>query len=350
MSKIVKKKWNELLPVWQEINTQNKDATPYQSYELLTFTKKGKPYFKDPFRLVGLKELNLVLYNENEAIAIAPMLVKKKSNKYMVYLRGHFTKTDLLDFIHKGWSYDDFKFLIDGIKELLGNTSFLFGRISENSVTCGYLKEYFATGKIEEYDCYAIPVPQCYDDWFLNLHKSTRKNITRHMNRLDDDKISWKPVFYCCRPIEKNTCKAMMNLYARRYLEKNRLKFGPLSSVVTKLMAIGLSRDQITQWLNSAQNNFHVILYMNNEIAALICGLISKNQCIIFTRLAINLKYSKYGPGGLLLSCLMQNVIEQNKNGTLDIKLLDLGEGGGNGMEYKRMHGGERYNIYTFTD
>ena len=351
MRKIIEMKWKDLPQIWHELFDKNPNALPFQSYDFLTFTGRGKPQRKDLFRLLGLKELNLVLYEDNEAIAIAPLQIKKIKEKYTVYFRGHFTTANELDFIYKiEWSYEDFKFLMDGIKGLLGDVSFFLDRVSDSSVTSEYLRKYLSSAQIETHDCYSVPVPQNYEDWLNNLHKHLRKNLIRRDNLLTTEHTNVQKKFVCGNLIDRKTSKEMMDIYAQRFLEKNNFKFGPLSSLARHILIIILSGDKLTQWLNKAKNNFHVILYVDNEIAAFHSGLICQNKRIVFSRLAINSKYAKYGPGGLLMSYLVQYVIEQNKNGNMDIEQLDLGQGGDNGMEYKKTHGGLVYYRYTFID
>ncbi|MGI5919922.1 MAG: hypothetical protein ACOX8N_09825, partial [Christensenellales bacterium] len=78
MREVVAKRWDELPAIWHGLYDRNNAATTFQSYEFLTFTGRGKPQRKDLFRLIGVREWNLVLYRDGEAVAIAPLLVKKK--------------------------------------------------------------------------------------------------------------------------------------------------------------------------------------------------------------------------------------------------------------------------------
>jgi len=126
MREVVAKKWNELPAIWHDLYDRNQTATTFQSYEFLTYTGRGKAYRKGLFRLLGLREWNLVLYRDGEAVAIAPLLLKNKRGRVTVYLRGHFTVANQLDFIYADWSYDDFKFLMDYIREQLGEVSFFW--------------------------------------------------------------------------------------------------------------------------------------------------------------------------------------------------------------------------------
>lgn len=46
----------------------------------------------------------------------------------------------------------------------------------------------------------------------------------------------------------------------------------------------------------------------------------------------------------------MQHIIEQNRAGAMDIKELDLSQGGDDGMAYKRVLGGKVHHTYVFYD
>lgn len=300
---------------------------------------------------MGVKELNLALYKNNQVIAKAPLLIKKKYKKQLVYLRGHFTAACTLDFIYKqDLCYDDFKFLLDSIRSLLGNVSFLFDRVAERTLTYEYLKKYFALGRVEKEECVSIPLPQSYDDWLKSLHRSTRSNVTLYRNRLERHHVNWF-VDFCCRDvIDNDTAEKMMEVYVDRFLVKNNFHFGPLRKLVVKILLAILLRDKVTNFLNHSKNSFHAVLYMNNEIAAFTSGVICKDKRILFCRLSIATKYAKYGPGGVILSSMIQYVIEQNQNGNLDIDQLDLSAGVHGGMAYKLAFGGKEYYRYHFMD
>lgn len=350
MKKIVKKEWCELLPLWNDLYDNNINTTPFQSYEFLTFTGKGKPFRKDLFRLFGLKELNLVLYVNNEVVAIAPLLIKSNRKKTKVYFRGHFTTANQLDFIYKNWRYEDFEFLMNGIRSMLSNASFVLDRVSEKTVTCIYLKEYMSSKQIKEHECFSIPIPESYDEWHKSLRKSVRRNLTTHNNRIIKDQINCSTDFFCGQTIDNKTCKKMMGVYADRFIVKNSFYFGPFTKVIKGLLTIFLLRDKVTQWLSRVDKNFHVIVYMDKEIAALGSGVICKDKRIILSRLAIFTKYSKYGPGGILISSAIKYLIEQNKCGDFDIDELDLSQEGDGGNSYKIKYGGLVHHNYTFID
>ncbi|MEM5770244.1 MAG: hypothetical protein AAGU32_18450, partial [Bacillota bacterium] len=245
MRKIIQEDWQEIEAKWRRLFTSNGSASPFQSYDFLTFTRKGKPYRNDPFRLVGLKELNLVLYRDNEPIAIAALLFKKKKKKHLCYMRGHFTAANYLDFVYQpNLSYEDFQFLMDGIKSRLGNVSFQFDRVPEESVTGRYLREYFSPGEIDVNEGAYIPLTQSYESWLSSLHKSTRQSLNNHRNRLIRDQVKWS-VRYYYGSIDDKAYQQALNLCVSRILTKNRFRFGPLTKPVQRIISVLLRKEKL---------------------------------------------------------------------------------------------------------
>ena len=350
MREVIAKRWDELPAIWHDLYDRNDTATTFQSYEFLTFTGRGKPQRKDLFRLIGVREWNLVLYRDGEAVAIAPLLLKKRRGRLIVYLRGHFTVADQIDFIYANWSYDDFKFLMDYIREKLGNASFFLDRISERTVTCQYLKQYFAGKHIEEYDCFSIPVPENYDEWWNSLSRSTRRSIVKHRNRLERSNLDCSFRYIYGEELSRSLCRQFMWVYADRFLVKNRFNLGPLRRPAIWALRAYLMRDQMTRWMCRKDGNFHVVMHIGDEIACFLSGLIFKDKRLMIERMKINTKFAWCSPGYLMVSELMRYAIEQNRAGTMDIRELDLSQGGENGMEYKRALGGQVYHNYVFYD
>lgn len=348
MKEIVEKKWNELPHIWRELYDRSKTATPFQSYDFLTFTRKGKPHHNDLFRILGLKEWNLVLYENGEPIAIAPFLIKRKNGKRIIYLRGHFTVANQLDFIYEDLSYQDFELLLDYVKKKYADAYLFLDRISEKSITCEYFKRHFQTKKIEEHECYSIPVPSCYEDWLKNLSKSARNNLSNRYNRLERDNVDWSVCFCCGSKMDKCLSKKQMWVYADRFIIKNAVKCGPFKSVITRMLQRYLLRDKMTRWMNRGDGSFHAVLFFKTEVAAFASGVICRDKRILLSRLAIFTKYARYSPGGILISSMIKHIILQNKNGAMDIEQLDLSQGGQSGMTYKQAYGGQLHYSYLF--
>lgn len=350
MNEIVTKDWSDLPSIWNEVLANNPKAIPLQFYEFLTFTGKGKPYRKDLFRTIGLKEINLVLYANNTPIAIAPLLYKKHKKATIVYFRGHFTSACQLGFVSGNWSYDDFKFLMEGIRSMLGNVSFFLDRVLADSPDAYYLMEYMQSANIEKHDCYAIPIPDDHGEWFDGLKKSVRHHIRNSANRLKKNQITSDTTFYVSKKVDEDIYKDMIMVYADRFIVKNNFKLGPFRPIAKKALHHLLLKDKMTQWLNNVENCFHVIVYMNNEIAAIACGQILKDKRILFHRLAINTKYGKYSPGAVLFDSTMRFLSQQKRGKRIDVDRLDLSKEDYGGLHYKRAYGGKLYHKYSFVE
>ena len=350
MNKVVKKEWAELPSIWNELLDQNPTATPFQSYAYLTFTGKGKSQRNDLFRILGLHELNLVLYADHAPVAIAPLLYKRKNGKATVYFRGHFTAANQLDIVYAALRYDEFQFLMDGVREILGDVSFFLDRVYCKSPTSDYLKKYLASAEIQEHEGYALSIPEHYEDWFTGLHKSPRQKINNTKNRMAKDNIQCTTAFYVREKIDPSVYKKMMLIYVDRFLIKNHFCFGPFQYIVEKALQIYLTKDRMSRYLNNGDCGFHVVVYMNQEVAAFISGLFCKDKRILCNRLAINTKFGRYSPGAVLLSEIIRYLAEQKEANRIDSELLDMGQGCQGGMSYKTAYCGEGYINYTFIE
>ena len=344
---VVKKKWTELKAVWEPLYDGNTRATPFQAYDFLNFTGKGKPQRKDLFRLFGLKEHNFVLYADGEPIAVAPLLVKKKAGIKTAYLRGHFTTANVLDLIYSELSYDDFAFLMDEIRRALGKVRFFFDRVPDFSPVSEHLKRYFATGDMETHECFSIPVPRSYEEWSGGLKKSARHNLRTCSNRIERDGAAVSFEILRGEPVKKELCEKLMFVYADRFMIKNKLRLGPFYKIVRRILTAYLKRDKMTRWLNASKDNFHAVLRLCGEEAAFASGLVCRSGKVILNRLAIYTKYAKYSPGGLLIGSIIRGVVEINERQGAGITDIDLCQEGGGGMSYKAAYGGLPYHNYT---
>jgi hypothetical protein len=349
MREIIKKEWCEIEADWRRLFNNNGSATPFQSYDFLTFTGKGKLYRTDLFRLVGLKELNLVLYKDSEPIAIAALLFKKKKEKHLCYMRGHFTAANYLDFVYQpDLCSEDFCFLMDGIRDALGDVSFQFDRIPEESLTCHYMKQYFASDRIDPCESAYIPLTQSYESWLSGLHKSVRQSMNNHRNRIVRDQVNRSAVYYWGPTIDQEIYKKAMLVCADRFMVKNRFRFGLLSTLARKALAVLLMKEKLTQWVSRSDNSFTAILYMNDEIAAFANALVCKDKRLSGVRFAISSKYAKYSPGGLLISSMVKHLIDLNQQGAIQIDRLDMGQNVSGGSSYKYSYGGVTSHMYHF--
>ena len=351
MREIAAKKWHELKTDWQRLYDANAAASPFQSYEFLSLTGKGSLFYREPFRLAGLKELNLVLYKDSKPVAAAALLHKRIKGRHICFLRGHFTAANYLDIIYtRDFDYTDFQALMDEAKKRLDNVEFQFDRVRDDSATCRYLTKYFADGHIDRCECACISLEQSYDGWLQSLHKSSRQSLNNRRNRLLTDRADWSSDIRRGCDVDKSTYKKAMRVCAERYMTKKAFRFGPLSGLAKSALTVLLHRDKLSQWASQSADSLVALLRINGEIAAFASMVVCQDKRVSGIRFAISAHFARYSPGGFLLSELVRYLIEARQKGELDADQLDMGQGVSGGASYKYAYGGETCYLYFFSD
>ncbi len=340
------REWNELSQIWKGLYKNNPYMTAYQSYEFLTITGKGWSD-KRPWVLLGLREKNYILYKKGEAIAIAPLLVRRCKNVYYVYFRGTYTSAGHLDFLYRpDWNYSDFEYLLNWIKGSLGETKFFLDRVSEKSISISFIRKYFQPNEnqIKMSKCVSIPIKDNYNNYFNSLSKSIRQNIRTSYNRLNRNDTKMDVVVYFNTSIayEYNVQQEILKLYCKRMARKN-VRGGPLQHIVGSLLRIAKSRNPMLKAMNGISFGFHALLYIDNNLAAFCRGFLCNDNRIIIPQFSIDSTYGWFSPGGLLINETIKKLIE--KQDEPKIKEFDLSRGA---EKYKYAYGGVTHYNYSF--
>lgn len=347
MRRVEQKKWAELSGIWNALYEGNPYATIYQSYEYLTLTKKGMPALIRPFELMTLREINYVLYVDDQVRAVLPLLVQQKRTSVTAYIRGQFTQCDYLDFIYRSdFNYDDFRFLMDSINEAYGSVRFHFERISDRSLIYEYCKMYFPQGPDEVRPCVTIPIEKGYEQWYNGLSYSYRRKIRNIHNRLERDNVKWNVAFYFGKPVDRRTNQEMVRLHGILLYNKNDFEFGRFRKVGILLFRMRRMIDPLTKALKNSKSNFHAIAYMEGKIASYMSGFQCNDGRIVLNRFVMNRAYSKYSAGGLLIYSVIKELTGKSQNGELRTRELDMARGD---AQYKYDYGGiTRYNYFFY--
>lgn len=78
--KIEKTKWKNCKEIIMKLMDRNKFLTPYSEYNFLNRIKKATNIHRF-FETKGFKLICYVVYDENNAILVAPLLINKKQQK-----------------------------------------------------------------------------------------------------------------------------------------------------------------------------------------------------------------------------------------------------------------------------
>jgi hypothetical protein len=346
MRNVLQKKWTELERVWKTLYENNPHATAFQSYEFLSKTKKGTPSAMHPFELRGIRDINFVLYKDDEPAAIAPLLIRRTKDKNYLYLRGRFVQANYLDLLYRhDFSYDDFQYLLNWIEELLGNVVWDFSRITERSPTYQYCLKYFPQGPVRIAPCVSIPVYEGYEQWFESLSGKKRNRLRNTYKRLEEAKLQCSVRFYYGTPVEWTTRLKMMRLLSRHTFRKNNISFGILDGCAKTLLSLVRLFEPFSRMLAGSIMNYNVVVYINRDIAAFSSGLRNDDGRIMNISGVVNSNYLEYRPIGLLLDAAIKDLSDKNKRGEIKMNEFDLCTGD---EQYKYEFGGKTHYNYYF--
>ena len=343
--KVEQKKIHTLKEIWNGLYLLNPQLSPYQSFEFQSIIGKGWAD-KRPWIGLQLRELTLLVTENDIPVAIAPFIVKKSRGKIVdIFLRGAFSSAAHLDFIYgKLWEINVFKAIMDFVISIYPSCNFHFGRISEKSLSNMYIREYFSLTE-KDYSsekCASIPIPSDFNEYFGTLSKKTRGNVRSSYNRLEKNGLKQKLVTYYYSPIPTKQYMRMLMLYTSLLERKNNIS-GFFQYLLKPIIFLGKHFNPMSKALRTLSTGFHSLLYINGKVAACFWGLMCNDNRLILSRFSDDHKYGWYSPGGMMIIELVKELIE--KHDTLKIDQLDLARGTEN---YKFVYGAVEYLNYHY--
>jgi hypothetical protein len=343
--KIEKVKIKSLQYIWKKLYKDNPLLSVYQSFEFQSIAGKGWTD-KRPWIGLQLNELNLLLTDNDIPIAIATFVMRKSFSKGCeIYFRGEYSSAAHLDFIYKAnWSYEAFAFIIDYLKDQIKLPRFHFNRVPEKSITNEYIRKYFNL-KPENYrtsECVTIPIATSYKEYYEKLSRNARKNIRLAYNRLATDGMSYRIVTSYNSPIPNNEYRIMLNMYAKRLGQKNNLE-GLINRAMHPVIRLIKHLNPMTKALKELPMGFHSILYFDDRPVSCFWGFLCNDKRIILPRGGVDMSYSKYSPGGIIIIETIKDIIE--KHSDLKVEQYDLSRGT---EDYKFTYGGVVHLNYHY--
>jgi len=314
--------------IWKELYSTNELLSPYSSFEFAYWYHRF--LHLAPSNILIRERFFIVKDMNNKPLAILPFIHRK--NRY--YLYGDMCSSGYLDIITRNHlsneAYDEIFSLLSARIE---NITLYFNKINERSNLLPYL---LCKTKEKSFSaCVNISFGENYDEYFKSLSKNVRQNIRTAHNRLNREGLKYDVKVLLNKKITKAILKEELNIYVKRAETRVAKGFNVFGKFYIKKL------DPITISLANMSNNFHSILYIENEIAAFIAGYIRNDgKTIVVPRHAINQKYSLYSPGALLISETIKYCIKNSR-----IRNLDLSRGD---EKYKYAMGGKTHYNYSF--
>ena len=317
---------------WRKLNQNNPYLLPFQTFE---FNAHMFAYSKFGLRRIGLKPCFFEVVNNNmETEFIIPLYIKKSKGSYKAFLFGDFSPASYIDIIYSEDSkFENLEYIFKLISRKLGKVNFIFNKVNETSMLSSSLKAF--TKVTDTRPCVEIPIEVSYEIYFSGLSKSTRQTIRSSKNKLKHNGMDYRVDVYDRQTIEADVFDSCMKIYNMRKISKaDRV-------IMSRLVAYAKTRfNPVTKTIKSGKNSFIAILYINNQIASFCGGLSINNSRITIPYLSMDSRYSKYSPGGLLITETLKYLIEKS-----NYQFFDLGRGD---ELYKYRYGGKKHNNCTY--
>lgn len=330
--------WSELKHMYEKIYESNQTLSVYQSWDYLNFTGKGFT-LRNLKGMIGLRERNFVLFQNEEPIAIAPLLVRNKN----IYIRGMFTGAGELGFVYAdSLTYENFVSFIEEMEKTLGKSCWCIDRVSEKSKLYDYWCRYAQCQKNVHMDkeiCVEISVPEDYDSWYKGLSHSVRQNIRTSYNRIKKDGKDFSYELFVDKKIPNEVFKQILSVASRRALEYDRRK-GKLLYCIYYVLK---SADPMLRFLRYCRYCTYGVVHIDGELAASFIALRHRDGRLVVPRLSYNSKFYRYSPGGILVNETMKHLCADEL--FADISSFDLSRGE---EKYKYDYGGKEHYNYGF--
>lgn len=321
---------------WNTLYSHNSQLTPYQGYSYCAIIRK--------FSAILIRHrVNNVIYEvrnkDDQPIMLIPLHIERRGKQSIAYLWGHFSQSGHLDIIYTDQIQNDaFLFAIKFIIKDLGNVRFVFNDISERSKLNDLIQSSFKPSNynVTKRTCVQIPLSNNSKDYLSSLGKNVRQNLRTSFNRLRNENRTYKIATFVNQSIPSNTLKQLFKVYYSRHSDKG-LRIGPKKYLP---VCIRMRLNPTILALKELINVYYSIIYIDNAVAGFCAGFTSDNEKVIIPFLAINSAFSRYSPGGILITETIKFLIEHH-----NYKYFDLSRGD---EKYKYAYGGIDHFSYSY--
>lgn len=324
-----------LKSIWYDLYYANPTLSIFQSYEfMLNFWKNSWIY------CLTHKEFPVFYLIRDKGKPCMIALLSKKANGTYVIM-GNKNGCEYCDFIYAERAPVDIY-----IKELVVHlkSPIVFENVREQS---SLYQSFIGTDDMKECGekaCINILLPNSYEEYYKGLSSSMRQNLRTAFNRLkrDGHNVSLKVI----NDGGKCTVWSYVDMEsiqgARGHYNNTRQDASAINKDFDDMLALYYMRHEerygentsklkmwymkhlnfVTKSLRNMSSAMSVMLFIDNELAAFMGGLLSHGETdYIIPRLSINSKYGFYSPGMLLVNETARYMIDNTSNRNLDLAL-----------------------------
>ena len=215
---------------WKTLETGS-DMTVFQSYDW--FVNINNLYFKEHIKRLFREWIYVVVYENEEAVMIAPIQIVKLGLQYKnlglargAYFIGRQGYSDYLNFIYNKFSYSAVKKIINFLSEKYHIKRFCFEQLLENTDFYCYLNSNY---KLTQSNCYcaSLELPDSFEDYNKTLSKSTRQNLRTAINRQKREglELTHELVY----ELDDDTLTELMHIRDQRLKDKQKKAYSKAS-------------------------------------------------------------------------------------------------------------------------
>lgn len=171
---------------WRNLEC-GKDMTAFQSFDW--YRNINSLYQLERVKNCYRKCRYIIVFSNETPILIAPLEIRTVGVGYRrygaprgIYFIGRVGYTDYLNFIYKDFDANAFRYLIDYLHSMYARLPLVFERMLESSESHRFLTEHFSCRQFPVC-CAALYLPPSFEEYKMNLSKSTRQNIRTAINR-----------------------------------------------------------------------------------------------------------------------------------------------------------------------
>lgn len=322
--------------LWLALYAGNPGFTPYQEYHYCRVVER---YFVFSTR----QRHRNVVYEYRDptgaGVILFPLHLRTSKQGTVAYLWGEFSQAGCLDFIYKAdLRPETFREAFALLARALGKVKFVFSRVSG----CSRLNELIRTGLApEQYSfatesCVHIDLATSFDQYYQDLSRHVRQNLRTSVNRMKKENLEFEVRTRTDAPLGMGLLRELFRIYWQRLAEKQiRFHFTRFLPYYLRM----LSNPSIVA-LNKLPNVFSSIIYIDKAIAGFCAGFTSRDGTIILPFLAIDSRFARFSPGGILLTETLRNLMDAGHPGYFDLSRGD--------EAYKSAYGGVEYLNFSY--
>jgi CelD/BcsL family acetyltransferase involved in cellulose biosynthesis len=321
---------------WRDLYQRNGALTPFQSYDYCSTV--GRLF------LFSTKHImRNVIYEfkdgEGQTVLIMPLHLRTVGDRTLAYLWGEFSQASYLGCIHsRELSSADFQEAFLKIAQDLGKVTFLFTRVQEKSRLSGLLESAESPWRYsrEPNPCVHIPILDNYDQYLASLSRNAQQKLRSCHNRIREAKVKFEVRTRVDQPLPFPLLKRLFDVYWDRLAEKKiNLKLRKFLPYFVRMWC-----NPAIIALTHSPDTFSSIVYIDDQIAGFCAGFTSQDGHVILPFVAMNSKFSRFSPGGLMISEAIRELIQIKKH-----RYFDLSRGD---EQYKTYYGGELHTNFDY--